>query len=388
MSFKAARACLYGAVIVLTIICTGMAGYFASVLMSSSLTTFVPFALFVCAAGILVFFCLLGFSAVLGNRNPISTRIELGALGLLGVFWLSLGALMASSAAQDADVECFASEDSTEPLSEDLASLRTDQFHAMYRVLEAFSLLNAILVLGFFLLLLGLAIRRHRLGDTHMWVGPVTACAWFNNYGGGNNVQRNNSSSSILPFFNKERPEGSKRRTEASRAQTGTGAKLPTPIAAAHRRYGSHARETPAMEERGTTSRTPVSVSRAARQHARQESASRAQPQASRRQDSTSRTAAAPQRQTSTSRTPPARNASMRRQDSARAPPVSRDNSSRRQNSVSRQNSASRRDNLYRSDSDRYGRSNRRAPSPDPSYIESSLEDYDAGYIANPYDRR
>ena len=44
-----------------------------------------------------------------------------------------------------------------------------------------------------------------------MWVGPVTSCAWFNNYGGGNNVQRNNSSSSILPFFQaKDRPDGSK----------------------------------------------------------------------------------------------------------------------------------------------------------------------------------
>ncbi|KAL1678487.1 hypothetical protein EV122DRAFT_290264 [Schizophyllum commune] len=381
MSFKTARACLYAAVIVLTIICTGMAGYFASVLMHSSLTTFVPFALFVCASSILIFFCLLGFSAILAHRNPISTRIELGSLGLSGIFWLSLGALMASSAAQDADVECFSSEDSTTPLSEDLASLKTDQFHAMYRVLEAFSLLNAILVLGFFLMLFGLAIRRHRLGDTHMWVGPVTSCAWFNNYGGGSNVERNNSSSSILPFFQaKDRPEGSKRRTEGSRAQAGTGAHLPTPIAVAHRRYGSNARETPAMEERATTSRTPVSVSRAARQHARQESASRTAAAAAappRRQDSGSRN---PQRQNSSSRAQPTRQDSSR----SRAPPVSRDNSSRRQNSVSRQNSSSRRD-VYRSDS---RRARTRDPSPVPSYIESSLEDYDAGYIANPYDRR
>ncbi|TRM67575.1 hypothetical protein BD626DRAFT_479192 [Schizophyllum amplum] len=369
MTFNAVRAGLYGAVIVLTIICTGMAGYFASVLIHSSLTTFVPFALFVCAASLLVFFVLLGFSLVLGHRNPISTRIELSSIGLLGIFWLCLGILMVTSAAQDADVECFASEDSTEPLSEDLAALRTDQFHAMYRVLEAFSLLNAILILGFFALLFCLAIRRHRRGDTHMWVGPVTSCAWFNNYGGGTgNVQRNNSSSSILPFFSRNE---TKERRDSSKPQTSTGAKLPTPIAAAHRRHDSATREAPAMQQRYTSTRTPVSASRAARQHARQESASRAVP------------APNPRRQDSTSRTPPTRNTSMRRQDStsrAAAPPVSRDNSARRQNSTSR------RDGMNRSDS--YGRYNRRGPSPDPSFANSSLEDYDAGYIANPYDRR
>lgn len=27
-----------------------------------------------------------------------------------------------------------------------------------------------------------LALKRHRNGDSHMWHGPVTSCAWFNDY--------------------------------------------------------------------------------------------------------------------------------------------------------------------------------------------------------------
>lgn len=44
------------------------------------------------------------------------------------------------------------------------------------------------------LTLLILAIRRHKKGDTHMWYGPVTSCAWFKDYAnGGKPVQRTTS---------------------------------------------------------------------------------------------------------------------------------------------------------------------------------------------------
>lgn len=55
------------------------------------------------------------------------------------------------------------------------------------------------LVILFCLILLFLAVRRHNKGDEHMWHGPVTSCAWFNNYENG--VKRGNSgTSSILPI--------------------------------------------------------------------------------------------------------------------------------------------------------------------------------------------
>jgi len=197
--FNLIRVWIYGAVILFTIICLAMAGHFQRVLAASDLTRFVPFAIFVCSASLFIFLVLLGFSFFLRERNPISTRIELACLGLAGIFWLVLGAYLTTSASQSADVECFSSASSTQPLDDAIASFHTDQYQAMYRVLMSFSLMNAALVLLFCITLLTLAIRRHSKGDDHMWHGPVTSCAWFNSYGNG--VRRNNSGgSSILPI--------------------------------------------------------------------------------------------------------------------------------------------------------------------------------------------
>jgi len=202
--FNLIRTWIYGAVILFTVICLAMAGHFEQVLAASDLTRFVPFAIFVCSASLFIILVLFGFSFFLRERNPISTRIELACLGLAGTFWLVLGVYLATSQSQSADVECFASPSSTQPLDASAASFHTDQYHAMYRVLTSFSLMNAALVLLFCLTLLFLAVRRHSKGDEHMWHGPVTSCAWFNSYGNG--VKRNNSGgSSILPITGGQR---------------------------------------------------------------------------------------------------------------------------------------------------------------------------------------
>ncbi|KAF5320925.1 hypothetical protein D9619_000925 [Psilocybe cf. subviscida] len=203
--FNTIRASIYGAVILFTVICLAMAGRFQTVLASSDLTRFVPFAIFVCSASLLIFLVLqvfiyiLSFGFFLRGRNPISTRIELACLGLAGVFWLALGVFLVTSDAQSADVECF-SPDNGQLLDDELASFHTDQYQAMYRVLNAFSLMNAVLVIFALFALLFLAVRRHRNGDEHMWYGPVTSCAWFNNYYENTKQTRaKTSSSSILP---------------------------------------------------------------------------------------------------------------------------------------------------------------------------------------------
>ncbi|RDB22724.1 hypothetical protein Hypma_010187 [Hypsizygus marmoreus] len=199
--FNLIRSCIYGTVLLFTLICVSMAGHFQHVLAASDLTRFVPFAIFVCSASLLIFIILLGFSFFLRERNPISTRIELACLGLAGIFWLVLGVYLVTSDSQSADVECFSSESSTQPLDDSTASFHTDQYQAMYRVLMSFALMNAALVLFFCLMLLFLAVRRHNKGDEHMWHGPVTSCAWFNTYGNG--VKRGNSdasTTSILPI--------------------------------------------------------------------------------------------------------------------------------------------------------------------------------------------
>ena len=109
-------------------------------MISDSLTPlahFVPFAIFVSVVSLLVilvlyvrnftgkcfssYFNLLTIlnhhrivSTIFKQKSPISTRIELACLGLLGVLWLALGSFLAASAAAEADVECFSSSSTLE----------------------------------------------------------------------------------------------------------------------------------------------------------------------------------------------------------------------------------------------------------------------------------
>ncbi|KAL0950015.1 hypothetical protein HGRIS_010023 [Hohenbuehelia grisea] len=212
--FNAIRTSIYVTVFVFTLICLAMAGHFQTVLASSDLTRFVPFAIFVCTASLVIIVTLLSFSFIKKERNPISTRIELACLGLVGTFWLVLGVFLTTSESQSADVECFTDQTNLVPIDESLASFQTDQYHAMYRVLMAFALINAFLMLFSFVTLLVLALMRHYTGDEHMWYGPVTSCAWFNRY-----------QSSTLPGpggkagVYREKSQGS-RRTQPSRSQS------------------------------------------------------------------------------------------------------------------------------------------------------------------------
>ncbi|KAG6378538.1 hypothetical protein JVT61DRAFT_12801 [Boletus reticuloceps] len=140
--FNIIRATLYAVVLAWTIICLAIAAHFQTLLVITDLTRFVPFAIFVCSVSLLILLVLLVCSA-LRSRNPISTRTELGCLGLLGTFWLALGAFLASSDSVNADVECFSSVDETQVVS--VAGFSTETYQAQYRVLEAFSLFNVIL---------------------------------------------------------------------------------------------------------------------------------------------------------------------------------------------------------------------------------------------------
>ncbi|KAF8812423.1 hypothetical protein BYT27DRAFT_7182860 [Phlegmacium glaucopus] len=198
--FNTVRASIYGSVVLCTVICLAMAGHFQSVLAASDLTRFVPFAIFVCSASMFIILVLLVFSFFLRDRNPISTRIELASLCLAGIFWLVLGVYLTTSAAQTADVECFSTDGSQTLLTDQMSDFHTDQYHAMYRVLMTFALINAFLVLLSFLALLYLAIRKYRKGDEQMWYAPVTSCAWFNQYGHTKQPTTEKIHSDVLPI--------------------------------------------------------------------------------------------------------------------------------------------------------------------------------------------
>ena len=58
-------------------------------------------------------------------------------------------------------------------------AVNTETFHAQYRVLEAFSFFNVILILGFLFFLLFLSVRHHKWGHREVWISSVTAFPWF-----------------------------------------------------------------------------------------------------------------------------------------------------------------------------------------------------------------
>ncbi|KAI0254385.1 hypothetical protein BJV78DRAFT_1274206 [Lactifluus subvellereus] len=174
-TFNIIRASIYSLVFLWSVICLAIAAHFQSVLSASDLTRFVPFAIFVSSATLAIILVLSAFS-VRRNMNPVSTRIELGCLGLMGTFWISLGGFLASSASETASVECFVSATDLTPID---GGFSTEAYQAQYRVLEAFSLFNAILILGFLLLLFGLAVKHHMNGRRDVWFSPVTTFDWF-----------------------------------------------------------------------------------------------------------------------------------------------------------------------------------------------------------------
>jgi len=173
--FSIVRTGIYLTVVLWTAICLAIAVHFHGLLATSDLTRFVPFAIFVCTASFVIFLALLGFG-LRKDRNPITTKIELGCLGLAGTLWLALGAFLINSESQSADVECFASEHDIEPLD---IGFSTGTYQAQYRVLTAFSLFNVILILGFASVLLWLVLRQHFEGKQEAWSYPVTTYPWF-----------------------------------------------------------------------------------------------------------------------------------------------------------------------------------------------------------------
>ncbi|KAL4242072.1 hypothetical protein ABKN59_000431 [Abortiporus biennis] len=211
--FNIIRFSVYTAVCLWAIVCLAIAVHFNSILISSDLTRFVPFAIFVCSASLLLILALLGFG-FWRDRNPISTRIELGCLGLAGVLWLALSAFLASSESEAADVECFSSADSTEPF--DMPGFNTETYHAQYRVLEAFSIFNVILIFAFLFMLSFLAFRHHRWGTKHVWTSSVTAFPWF----GGPDAQTGKlpvpvTSPAVSRSHSQTRPQGQVSRSQS-----------------------------------------------------------------------------------------------------------------------------------------------------------------------------
>lgn len=174
--FNIVRASIYGTVLLWTVITLAISAHFNALLTTNDLTRFIPFAIFVCSVTLAFILALLLFG--FKKANPIATRVELGVIGFLGVLWLALVAFLFSSDAEDADVECYsANHDLVE-----VPGFSTETYQAQYRVLEAFSVFNLILLWGFLLFVLFLALRHQYNGDKEVWFAPVTSYSWFYRY--------------------------------------------------------------------------------------------------------------------------------------------------------------------------------------------------------------
>jgi len=167
--FNAFRLITFVALLAWSLIVLGLTTHFLVVLVSSELTHFVPFGI---AASTLTIATMLGllFLSNFWKTNPVSTRGELGCIGVLGTLWLALGTFMLTASSQSAEVECFSDDDG----ALEVTSFNTDTYQAQYRVIEAFSIFNAILTWGYFILLLFLALRHHYLGWKQVWLTSAT----------------------------------------------------------------------------------------------------------------------------------------------------------------------------------------------------------------------
>jgi len=175
--FNIVRASIYTAVLLWSVICLAIAIHFNALLTTNDLTRFIPFVIFVCSATLAIILALLLFGVK--KANPISARVELGCLGLAGIIWLVLAAILITSNAEDADVECYSNDSSAGSVLIDVPGFSTETYRAQYRVLEAFSLFNVILIWVFLLFVLFLALRDHFRGERHVWFTPVTAYPWL-----------------------------------------------------------------------------------------------------------------------------------------------------------------------------------------------------------------
>jgi hypothetical protein len=218
--FSPIRYIIYGTVLAWSIIVLGVAAFLNHILVASPLTRFVPLAIFIASTTLFILVALLIFGLLPGSTLISQTRSELTAVAFSGVLWLGKSLFFISSGLCSgwmwkvcapslvrsvfgrfcpialgvhtstqalADVEC----------DDDDFKYDTRTYHAQYRVLQAFSLFNAILLWSFLLFFLYLSFRHHCAGHHEIWTSKATA---YSCSGPAKNRSRTQS-----PYWNPEK---------------------------------------------------------------------------------------------------------------------------------------------------------------------------------------
>ncbi|KAF9504008.1 hypothetical protein BS47DRAFT_1355607 [Hydnum rufescens UP504] len=170
--FNVARTALFIASLVFAIVVLGVAAWLETILEPSTLTRFVPIAIFVSVFTVTFATIILFFGSREYSHAVTQTRFELVLVFLMGGFWLGLALFLSTQ--QALVVECSADDDGDGP------DYTTEMFHAQYHVLQAFSILETLLLMGYALFLFVLAMRHHASGRKQVWNARVTEAVWFN----------------------------------------------------------------------------------------------------------------------------------------------------------------------------------------------------------------
>jgi len=173
-TFNIVRLSIFAAVISWTLIVLGLAAHLDQLLIANDLTRYIPLAIFVSASTFVIIPALLIFGFIKRRYLVQQVRMELIFVGLLAGLWFIMGLYTAME--PETEVECdFDGSGDFEESDE----FTTDEYHAQYHTIEAFSLFNAILLLAYFILLLILSYRQHAAGNPKVWRSKVTTFPWF-----------------------------------------------------------------------------------------------------------------------------------------------------------------------------------------------------------------
>jgi len=173
-AFKIFRFAICFTVIAWSLIVLGLGAFFDHLIISSNLTRYVPYSIFVAVLTLVIIPGLLIVGSLRRYMILSQVRSELAFTGLLALLWFILGATTAS--AEDVTISCDFDGDGDFVESDEYS---TDMYHAQVRVLRAFAIFNAILLLIYFLSLLFLAFRQHHMGRKIVWTSTAATYPWF-----------------------------------------------------------------------------------------------------------------------------------------------------------------------------------------------------------------
>jgi len=169
-TFNIIRVAIFAAVLAWTLIVIGLAAHLDQLLIANEYTAFIPLAIFVSACTFVMLPALIVFGFMKRRFLVQQVRVELAFVGLLAGLWLIVGLYTAME--PDTEVECDFDGDGDWVESDEFS---TDTYHAQYHTIEAFSLLNAILLIAYLIFVLILAFRQRKSSKSQVWRAPVSS---------------------------------------------------------------------------------------------------------------------------------------------------------------------------------------------------------------------